>query len=671
MKPDEPSPIKRDILLRVRGLYILFVLAGLIVFGRLVWVQFFSREVADNADRLYARIFTEEVIPAHRGNILARNGEPFATSIFRYQVAFDFGSEGLDSLSLFNEQADSLAKLLAAFFKDRSAAEYARFFRKQHAAHYRLVRPRDTLVVRSDGWFGRMFDRLKGREFEKRTVYDTLRDHTPVPVLPREIDYGEWETLRKWPLFNWNMGMVYQLKERDERVYPQGELARRTVGLTGDRGNYGIEEAYREELSGIDGRALRQRIARRFSGRVPGPTYQEPTDGYDVVTTLDPDLQDVADKALRNQLTAQNAIWGTTLVMEVKTGEILAMANLGRNADGTYSERENYALGRSMEPGSTFKLATMLALLDDAHLSPATTYDTHNGDAVRVGPAEDIRDDHDGDRFIDFRRAVAMSSNVYFAQAVWETYGITGQKQRFSDYLHNVLHLGQTVGLERLGERPPVITTDWKVPDPGVMLVKMAYGYRIQMTPIQMLTFYNAIANNGRMIAPVLVRSLQRNGKEQERFETRTIASSICSEQTLHEVRRCLEAVCTEGTARMFFGDTTRLRVAAKTGTAQITDPRYRDHYLGSMVAFFPAENPRYTVLTAIETQMQAGKTYYGGPLAGPVVNRMVEFINNRGENRRHERKYRTTRNPKYYPTRIKEATSPAYGRSPTNCRPR
>lgn len=650
MKPEKPSPIKRDILLRVRGLYILFVLAGLIVFGRLVWVQFGSREVAENAERLHARIFTEEIIPAHRGNILARNGEPFATSIFRYQVEFDFGSEGLDSLNTFNEQADSLAKLLAAFFKDRTAAEYARFFRKQHAAHYRLVRPRDTLIVRSDGWFGRMFDRLKGHEFDRRTVYDTLRDHTPVAILPREIDYGEWETLRTWPLFNWNMGMVYRLKERDERIYPQGELARRTVGLTGNRGNYGLEEAYREELSGTDGRALRQRIARRFSGRVPGPAYKEPIDGFDVVTTLDPDLQDVADKALRNQLTNQNALWGTTLVMEVRTGEILAMANLGRNADGSYSERENYALGRCMEPGSTFKLASMLALLDDARIPPETCYDTHDGDPVQVGPAEGIRDDHRGDRIIDFRRAVAMSSNVYFAKAVWNAYGITGQKQRFSDFLHQRLHLGQPVGLERLGERPPAITTDWKVPDPGVMLVKMSYGYRVQMTPIQMLTFYNAIANNGRMVAPLLVRSLQRNGKEHVRFETRTIASSICSEETLHEVRRCLQTVCTEGTASAYFSDTTRLRVAAKTGTAQITDPRYRDHYLGSMVAFFPAENPRYTVLTAIETQVQPGKTYYGGPLAGPVVSRMVDFIYNRSE----IRSGRTAEAPKRHPERIK-----------------
>ena len=157
------------------------------------------------------------------------------------------------------------------------------------------------------------------------------------------MDYAEWEVLRRYPLLNWNMGMVYNLVERDERIYPQGELARRTIGLTGDQGNYGIEEAYRDALAGRDGRAMRQRIARGFYGRVAGAGHEDPVDGYDVVTTLDLDLQDVADKALRRQLEAQNALWGTTIVMETRTGEILAMANLGRDADGSFSERENYA----------------------------------------------------------------------------------------------------------------------------------------------------------------------------------------------------------------------------------------------------------------------------------------------------------------------------------------
>ncbi|WP_295935508.1 penicillin-binding transpeptidase domain-containing protein [uncultured Alistipes sp.] len=626
------SRVKSDILLRVRLLYVLFILAGLTVFVRLVWVQLLSSEVAYNADRLSARIFTEEVIPAQRGSILARNDAPLATSIFRYQVEMDFAAEGLDSLKTFHEQSDSLAKLLSAFFKDKPAAEYSRKFRTEHARRYRLVNGRDTSYLRSAGWFSRMMNRMRGEEYITHKIYDTLRDHTPVEIFPRTIEYAEWETLRRYPLLNWNMGMVYKLKELDQRIYPQGELARRTIGLTGDQGNYGIEEAYREELSGKDGKALKQRIARGFTGRVAGADHEEPVDGYDVVTTLDLELQDVADKTLRQQLEAQNAVWGTTIVMEVKTGEILAMANLGRPyGGGAYYERENYALSRSMEPGSTFKLATMLTLLDDAKMSPLVEYQTNNGDPVDVGPVKGIRDSHRGDWIIALRRAVAGSSNVYFAEAVWERYGLTGKKQQYSDYLHEKLHLGKTVGLERLGERTPSITTDWKVVDPGVMLVKMSYGYRIKMAPIQMITFYNAIANDGRMISPVLVRELRRGERVEERFESRTIASSIGSKETLRNVRHYLEAVCTEGTASLYFKDTTHLRVAAKTGTAQITEPRPAGkYYLGSMVAYFPADNPRYTVLTTIETKQQAGKAYYGGPLAGPVVKRMVEYIYNR-----------------------------------------
>ncbi len=649
----ERSKIKSDILLRVRLLYVLFILAGGIVLLRLVWVQLFSAEVAYNADRLSSRIFTEETIAAQRSSILSRDGEPLATSIFRYQAAFDFASPGLDSLKTFHEQADSLAKLLAAFFKDKPASAYARKFREEHARRYRLVNPRDTSYLRSEGWLARMLDRLRGEEYIRRRIYDTIRDHTPVNIFPREVDYAEWEVLRRYPLLNWNMGMVYNLVERDERIYPQGELARRTIGLTGDRGNYGIEEAYRDALAGRDGRAMRQRIARGFYGRVAGAGHEDPVDGYDVVTTLDLDLQDVADKALRRQLEAQNALWGTTIVMETRTGEILAMANLGRDADGSFSERENYALGRSMEPGSTFKLATMLTLLDDAGMPVSTVYDTHNGDPVTVGPAKNIRDSHRGDHEIDFRRAVASSSNVYFAKAMWDRYGVTGKKQQYSDYLHEELHLGQTVGLEMLGERKPSITTDWKVPDPGVMLVKMAYGYRVRLAPIQMITFYNAIANDGKMISPLLVRELRRGDRVVERFESRTIASSICSRSTLRTVRECLQAVCTEGTASAFFRDTTRVRVAAKTGTAQITDARSREgrYYLGSMIAFFPADAPRYTVLTTIETRAQAGKAYYGGPLAGPVVKRMVDYICNRN----YDWYGRVERDgPRRYPERMK-----------------
>lgn len=652
MKKEEPSRIKSDILLRVRILYILFIAAGAVVFGRLVWVQLFSREVAYNAQRLAGRIFTEVTVPAQRGSILARNGEPLASSIFRYRVAFDFASPGLDSLKTFHEQSDSLAKLLAAFFKDRPASEYRKLFREEHARRYRLVRPRDTVYARSEGWFARLTDRMRGEEFIRHKVYDTLRDHTPVEIFPRDVDYSEWETLKTYPLLNWNMGVVYRLVETAERIYPQGELARRTIGKKGDQGNYGIEDSYHSELSGRDGKAKRQRIARGFYGRVAGE-HVEPEDGFDVVTTLDIELQDAADKVLRRQLREQGAEWGTAIVMETRTGEILALANLGRTSEGTYAERENYALSRSMEPGSTFKLASMLLLLDDAGMPVTTRYDVNDGKPVTVGHADDVCDSHRGDHVIDFRRAVAASSNVYFARAIWDRYGATGRKQQYSDYLHNRLGLGETVGLERFGERPPMITTDWKVPDPGVMLVKMAYGYRVQMAPIQMITFYNAIANGGRMISPVLVKELRRGDRTEERFATRTLRRSVCTDRTLQEVRRCLQAVCTEGTAKEFFSDTTRLKVAAKTGTAQITDARRLSdrYYLGSMVAFFPADNPRYTVLTTIETKARPGKAYYGGPLAGPVVKRLVDYIYNRGSGRSLQEE---ASGPQRYPRQVK-----------------
>jgi cell division protein FtsI (penicillin-binding protein 3) len=229
------------------------------------------------------------------------------------------------------------------------------------------------------------------------------------------------------------------------------------------------------------------------------------------------------------------------------------------------------------------------------------------------------------------KRAVAGSSNVYFAKAVWEYYGQTGKKQQFSDHLHKVLGLGETTGLDSLGERKPSVTTDWKVPDPGIMLVKMSYGYRVQMTPMQMLTFYNAIANGGRKIAPVLVRELRRGDRTIAEFSTHTLREKICSDETLAIVRDCLEEVAKTGTAAPYFSDTTRVRVAAKTGTAQITSGE-SGHYLGSMVAYFPAENPRYTVLTTIRTKQQAGKSYYGAGLAGPVVKRVVDYLYARDE---------------------------------------
>lgn len=631
MEQEQKSKIKGDILLRVRMLYTLFILLGVVIFGRLVWVQLFSREVKVNAERMEHRIFREERVRARRGNILSRDGEALATSIFRYRVEFDMAAEGFDSLELFHEQSDSLAKLLALHFKDRSAADYRRLLRESHAKHYRLVYRKDTTYYNSTTWLGRLIDRMKGEEKTTRKLYDTLRDTRPVKILPREVDYTEWQVLKKFPILNWNLGMVYRLEQSDERIYPQGELARRTIGRLDEQGEYGIEALYRDQLAGKDGIEWRQRIAHGFSGRVAGHAGNiDPEDGADVVTTLASDVQDVADKALRRQLQQQNALWGTSIVMECQTGEILALANLGRRSDGSYGELENYALSRRMEPGSTFKAAALLALVEDCGADLSLSYDSEDGKRVKVGKAE-VQDAHSGYSEVDLKTATAQSLNVFYAKAIYEAY--KEDPQRYVDFLKH-LHLDRPMGLEALGERTPLLPepgTKWWYPH--VTLPNLGYGYAIELTPLQIATLYNAIANEGEMVAPQLVREIRRGDKVLERFEKRVLVEEICSKESLRKVRQCLEEVVLSGTAKYYLGDTTRYRVAAKTGTAKFAQGgiRYSDgYYLGTMVAYLPADNPRYTVLTSLFTQRGRGTTIYGAGLAGPVVQQLVGYLSTR-----------------------------------------
>ncbi|MFR9661809.1 MAG: penicillin-binding transpeptidase domain-containing protein, partial [Rikenellaceae bacterium] len=509
IKASKESIVKSDILIRVRVLHLLFVAIGLVILVRLLWVQLGSAEVRFNAERLKGRIFSEHEVLARRGSILSREGEPLATSIFCYQVQMDFGCEGFDSLKTYYEQSDSLSKLLSAYFGDRSAAEYRKFFRQQRAKNYQLAYLRDSSIIRSEGWFNRLVDRFRGELYVDIPIYDTLRIHTPVALFPRGVDYTEWLELKRYPILNWNMGMTYSLSESDERVYPQGELARRTIGkLMGERGSdYGIEKLCSLELSGQDGLVMRQRIARGFYGRVAGGEQQERVDGYDVVTTIDLDLQDVSDKALRRALERHDALWGTCIVMEVATGDILAMANLNRQSDGSYREEENHAIGARMEPGSTFKLAATIALLEDAKLSTSTTYDSGDGKYIKVGSTR-VRDSHSGFKEVDMRTAFSNSLNGYFAQAVYEAY--KDNPQQYTDFLRT-LQIDSTKGFEVLGERKP------RFPTPGsdiwwrhMTLVYMGYGYGVELSPLQTMSLYNAVANDGKMVAPRLLREIRR-----------------------------------------------------------------------------------------------------------------------------------------------------------------
>ena len=649
--------IKDEMYSRVKTVYILFILVGLCVMVRLVWVLGFSSEIACNADRLQQRIFVADSVYSRRGSILARDGEPLATSILRYRVDFDMAGEGFDSLALFREQADSLSKLLARFFRDRPAAEYRRRMVDEHQKRYKVKFRKDTTVRRSDGFFARVWDILRKDEFKTVKLYDTLRDHTPVTILPRPVDYNEWQELREYPILNWSMGMTYNLVTVDQRVYPYGELGRRTLGLVGDRGNYGIEAVYRGILEGRNGRMLRQRIAPGFSSVVHSGDNIDAEDGLDIITTIDVDIQHIADQALRRQLTEQRAIWGTAMVMEVATGDILALVNLGETSErsGVYIEKENYALSRRMEPGSTFKLAALLALVDDCDVPITKKYDTFHGRAVRIGGSRGplIQDSHNIGGEIDLKEAVAQSSNVYFAEAIYQAY--KNDPERYVKFLKH-LGLDRTTGLDDMGEASPLLpeygkkSKSWS----AHTLPNLGYGYAIELPPIHTLVLYNAVANGGRMMAPRLIREVQRNGKTVDEFPPRVLVDRICSGSSLDVVRECLEETARTGTAKAYFRDTLAFRVAGKTGTAKFAQSgiKYSDgYYLGSMAVYFPADNPKYTVMTSVFTRRGRGTTVYGAGLAGPVERDIVNYIYYRDED------WHQTLTPsreKHYPARVK-----------------
>ena len=637
---------------RVRTVYWIFIFVGLAVMVRLAWVMLPITETAENADRLEERIFQSDTVISRRGSILARDGEPLATSILRYRIDFDMGSEGFDDDEVFRENVDSLSKLLSAFFKDRSAADYRRLMLEERKKHCKWVYSHDSLVRRSSDIITWFIDNLRGDDVQILKVDTAVRDHHPVQILPRAVDFNEWQTLSKYPILNCNMGVTYKKYILDQRVYPYGELGRRTLGRVTEnvskedkqsaRGQYGLENVYADYLRGSNGRMLRQRIAPGFSAAIHSSENIEAQDGQDVITTIDVDIQHAADAALRKQLTEQKASWGTTMVMDVKTGDILAMVNLGETSpqSGIYYEKENYALSRRIEPGSTFKLVSLLALTEDCGLPITQEYQTYEGRTTIIGKGgPKVTDDHYIGGMVDMKTATAQSSNVYFADAIYQNYN--NNRERYINFLHH-LYLDRDVGFTNMEEKLP------RIPDPnkkkGVgswsahTLPNMGYGYAIEMPPIRTLVLYNAVANGGRMMAPRLIKEIRRGEEVEESFSPRVLVDKICSDEALAIVKECLAETARTGTTKRYFTDSLTFRVGSKTGTAIVAQDGngngapYGSYYLASVVAYFPADNPKYTVMTAIHTDRRRGYQYYGASLAGPVVRDVVNYIYYRDE---------------------------------------
>lgn len=605
---DKKPNIKRQIRRRALWLYVAFFLVVVAIVVRLVYIQFFSTSTADYAKAISKRIITTQTLKARRGDILMRDGEPLATVLPLYQVYFDFGSEALDSVERYNKLSDSLAGLLGRYFASDG----------YNKAHFKKV--------------------LHGYHEYERFDDKGRRRYKSVELLPRWVDYQEWGQIKQFTMLNWDIGMTYSLVDSLTRIYPLGDIAKRTVGKAqNDRilTAFGIEHVFDSILRGVDGEQSRQRFAHSFTSNVATDSTENDRpsiDGVDIVTTLDRRIQEISDVALRKNMVANNAIWGTAIVMSVETGEILALSNLSETSPGVYAEIDDNAFKR-MCPGSTFKLASLLALVEDKGMDINARIPIKEGEVtkapkgvyVKLGNGK-VSDDHDFCDTMTMKHCVAQSSNIFFANAIYQSY--KDHPENYVAFLRK-LHLDRPMGLELFGEQAPLFNEynpesreDQNVWLWNNRLCQMAYGYENEVTAIQTATLYNAVANEGRMVAPMLIREIRQNGRAIQKFEPKVLNERICSSGSLSKVQECLEEVALTGTARQFFvRDTALFRVAAKTGTAQVVGRE--GEYLGSMVAYFPTDAPKYTVMVAVRNNSSRG-AYYGAGVSGPVVRDII-----------------------------------------------
>ena len=627
---------KQDVVARVRFLYFAFMIVGLVIVVRLIGVQIASPAVKHNAKVLKEGVFRYDEIEAHRGAILTRDGEPLAISSIRYNVELDFKSEGIrkaDSM-LYIKNADSLSKLLALHFnsedaaahnyKYRSAEEYFKIFRDERA----------------------------------------LGKHRSYKLFPRLVTIDEWNAMRSYPILNGNLGYVYFARPEEQRLYPLGDVARQTIGRhtpitiesekeTKKIEGKGIELLCDDYLTGTNGLVKEQWIAHGFWTRVDDDKNLLSEDGCNVITTIDAGIQRAADEHLREVLQKENASFGVAIVMEVETGNVLAMVSLGSGKErgNEYTERvANHALSSTMMPGSTMKLATTMALLEIGGYNLDTKVNTEHSNSkkgVKVGNAT-VYDTHDAgegtDGNITLVDAFAHSSNVYFAKAVYEKwkdnpkeYTAFLSKLRFNDYV------GMQKYDEEKGFLPMAGTAEWnKDGSTSTRLPRLAYGYELMVPPIHMATFYNGIANEGRMVAPRLVDRIERDGEIIERMPTVTLVEKMCSKRTLNLLDSCLIAGASRTSGKFKDLPTS---FGCKTGTAQmwstfvsIGEQDYKqmlngidkndEYYYGSIVCVMPAKKPKYTIYVGVcKQKMFNGDPYYGILLAGPVANDIMTYI--------------------------------------------
>ena len=553
---------------------------GSCILGKAVYIQQVQGAYwRGMSDSLHQQIVE---LDAERGTIYSEDGNMLSTSIPQFDVYIDFMAEGLRDKNgkRFKENVDSLSICLANLFQDKSSHEY------------------------------------------KYLLQTGFREKDRYFMLHKKLSFKEFQQLKAFPLVRLGRNKSGFIPDKKIiRLNPYKMLAYRTIGLLRESNKVGLELTYDKYLEGTKGKRLVRYIAGGVS--VPIDDYEiEAENGKDIITTLDVNIQDIAENALMKMMVKNEAEHGCAIVMETKTGKIKAIANLGHTKDSLYWEDYNYAITPT-EPGSTFKLATMLSLLEDHKITLNTPVNLDGGEWEVYGRKVFDSEKH-GLNNVTVKQAFEYSSNVGMAKIAWMHYG--ANPNQFINHLKK-LRLDSMTGIDLTGEIRPSIykpgTKYWS----NTTLPWMAFGYNLTVSPLQMLTFYNSIANQGKMMKPYLVNEIREDGRAVQTFGPKVLNDSVCSRFTLNQLKSCLEGVMLEGTGKGL--KSSYYQIAGKTGTALVANGSkgYDDKiYQSSFAGYFPADNPQYTVIVVIKNKPHA-VVFYGAAVAGPVFREIADQV--------------------------------------------
>lgn len=574
---------KNDVLWRVFLVYFIVVAVGIWIVLAIVKIQVKEKdELLERASKRELKIRDEK---AHRGNVISKNGTLLATSVPRYSIYFDPVSVEEE---LFNREVAQLADSLSRLLKNKSKQQYVSYLKDARA---------------------------KGRRYVK---------------IANKISVADYKRMQNFPIFRAGKNKGGFIAERSYvRELPYGELAARTIGYVREEENIfvGLEGAYNSSLRGSDGKQLVRRINGNFWMPMPSSDNVDPVNGDDVYTSIDIEIQDVAENALKKCLIENDALQGCVVLMDVKSGFVEVMASLSYNEEkNKYEEAYNFALRHNVEPGSTFKAITMCALLEN---NPSLDIDSKlqlGMTDYKVFYKRTMRDSHrvtDEKGYTTIRNAFEQSSNIAFATLVEDAF--VDNPQRYIDLIYKT-KIQEPLNLDIKGEARPDIKTTKDKRWSKLSLPWMSIGYEVMMTPIQILTFYNAIANDGVMVKPQFVKEIRHGNEVKQTFDTIVINERIASEGTIETLQELLEGVVQNGTAKNM--SKLGFSVAGKTGTAQISQGSAgynKKNYTATFVGYFPADEPKYSCIIVVSNPR--GKRYYGSSVSGPVFKEIAEKI--------------------------------------------